>query len=250
MPDQLQVIADQLRRATRIAALTGAGISVESGIPTFRDAQTGLWSKYDQTQLATVGAFERNPQLVWEWYEWRRSIQRAAQPNPGHLALADLARRVPHFVLVTQNIDGLHARAGSPDVIELHGNLDRNKCAREGTLVARDQARVADDGLLKCPRCGAYLRPDVVWFGENLPRAELERAWREAQTCDAFLVIGTSALVEPAASLARVAKDHGAYLVEINPDATALSELADAAIRGKAGAVLPQLVNCMSTQEQ
>jgi NAD-dependent deacetylase len=216
-------------------------MSAESGIPTFRDPQSGLWAKYDPTQLAIVGAFERDPKLVWDWYEWRRKLRRNTQPNPGHYALAAMAKLFPHLVVVTQNIDGLHLLAGSPDVIELHGNLQRNKCSREGIVTERTVARPTANGLLACPRCGAYLRPDVVWFGESLPRDALERAFQETTQCDAFFAIGTSGLVEPAASLPRLAKRAGAFVIEINPEQTPLSAIADVVLRGKSGEVLPEL---------
>lgn len=238
----LQSLISTLKSAQRVVALTGAGVSAESGIPTFRDAQTGLWAKYDPTQLATVGAFERDPKLVWEWYEWRRALRRDTQPNAGHYALAAMARLFPHFIIITQNIDGLHQAAGSPDVIELHGNLQRNKCSRENIVIARADARPAANGLLVCPHCGAYLRPDVVWFGETLPRDALERAFAAATRCDAFFAIGTSGRVEPAASLPRYAKRAGARFIEINPDATPLSAIADFVLRGKSGEVLPKIV--------
>ena len=234
-------LVTRLRAAQRVVALTGAGMSAESGIPTFRDPQSGLWAKYDPTQLATVGAFERNPKLVWDWYEWRREVRRARQPNAGHYALAAMAKLFPHFVVITQNIDGLHRLAGSPDVIELHGNLQRNKCSREGIVIERADARSTENDLLACPRCGAYLRPDVVWFGESLPRDALERTFQEARQCDVFFLIGTSGLVEPAASLPRLAKRAGAFLIEINPEETPLSAIADIVLRGKSGEVLPEL---------
>lgn len=237
----LQSLISTLRSAQRIIALTGAGISAESGIPTFRDPQSGLWAKYDPTQLATVEAFERHPKLVWDWYEWRREMCRRVKPNAGHYALAEMARRFPTWVIITQNIDGLHHLAGSPDVIELHGNLQRNKCSREGIVINRAEARAASEGMLACPRCGAYLRPDVVWFDETLPRDALERAFREATQCDVFFSIGTSGLVEPAASLPRLAKRAGAFLVEINLEETPLSAIADVVLRGKAGEILPEL---------
>ena len=238
----LQALVTRLRSAQRVVALTGAGMSAESGIPTFRDPQTGLWAKYDPAQLATVGAFERDPKLVWEWYEWRRALRRETQPNPGHYAIAAMARVFPQFVVITQNIDGLHRLAGSPAVIELHGNLQRNKCSREGVVIERAQAHSAPGGLLACPHCGAYLRTAVVWFGEALPREALERALEQATCCDAFFSIGTSGLVEPAATLPRIAKRAGALVVEINPEETPLTALADVALRGKAGEILPELV--------
>ena len=235
-------IATRLRAAARAVVLTGAGVSEESGIPTFRDPQTGLWSKYDPMVLATAEAFARDPKPVWDWYEWRRSIRRDTQPNAGHYALAEMESLFTDFIVVTQNIDGLHHLAGSRAVIELHGNLQRNKCARENVVIQRAEARATNEGLLACPRCGAFLRPDVVWFGESLPRDALDRAFRAAMQCDAFFSIGTSAAVEPAASLPRVAKQAGAFLVEINPAPTPLSEIADAVVRGKSGVVLPELL--------
>ncbi|MBM3129122.1 MAG: NAD-dependent deacylase [Chloroflexi bacterium] len=239
---RLQSLISNLKSAQRVVALTGAGVSAESGVPTFRDAQTGLWAKYDPTQLATAGAFARDPKLVWEWYEWRRAQRRDTQPNAGHFALAAMAKLFPAFVIVTQNIDGLHQRAGSPDVIELHGNLQRNRCSHENVIIDRAQARTRNDGLLACPRCGAYLRPDVVWFGETLPRDALERAFAETTRCDALFTIGTSGIVEPAASLPRYAKRAGACVVEINPEETPLSAIADVVVRGKSGEVLPEIV--------
>lgn len=242
MDDELMLVAGRLSTARRVVALTGAGISEESGIPTFRDPQTGLWARYDPMTLATAEAFARDPKLVWDWYEWRRGLRRQAKPNPGHYALAKMASRLAHFVLITQNIDGLHATAGSADIVELHGNIFRNKCSREGTIVDRTLARPAENGVPACPNCGAYLRPDVVWFGEALPRESLDRAFQESMSCDVFLSIGTSAVVEPAASLPRIAKSAGAFLVEVNPAETPLSATADAVLRGKAGLVLPQLL--------
>ncbi len=232
---------ERLHSASRVVVLTGAGASEESGIPTFRDPQTGLWSKYDPMTLATAGAFERNPKLVWDWYEWRREVRRDTKPNTGHYALAEMQEMIPHLVVITQNIDGLHRLAGSRDVIELHGNLQRNKCSRENIVVDRVNARSTDDAMLACPNCGALLRPDVVWFGESLPRAEIERAFQESRRCDLFFSIGTSAAVEPAASLPRLAKSSGAFLVEINPNETPISTIADVTLRGKAGEVLPEV---------
>jgi NAD-dependent deacetylase len=242
----VESIAARLRAASRVVALTGAGASEESGIPTFRDPQTGLWAKYDPMILATADAFKRDPKLVWDWYEWRREMRRNTQPNAGHYALVELEQRVPHFVLITQNIDGLHRLAGSRDVIELHGNLQRDKCSRENVVIDRASARPTENGMLACPNCGALLRPDVVWFGEALPRDALDRAFQEARQCDVFMSIGTSAVVEPAASLPRMAKRAGAFLVEINPAETPISVLADAVLRAKAGDMLPELVMCMA----
>ena len=234
-----------LHSAKRIVALTGAGVSAESGIPTFRDAQTGLWSQYDPMQLATPEAFARNPKLVWDWYQWRRDLFRDKKPNAGHFALAEMERLFEHFVVVTQNIDGLHRMAGSSDIIELHGNISRDKCSRENVVIERAQAGATADGLFECPRCGAYLRPDVVWFGETLPRDALDRAFQEAMQCNVLLSIGTSSLVAPAASLPRIAQEHGTFIVEVNPDETPLSQSADAVLRGKSGEILPRLLELL-----
>lgn len=229
-----------LRAARFIAALTGAGISAESGLATFRDAQTGLWARFDPRELATPSAFARNPKLVWDWYAWRREHVAAARPNAGHVALADLERRVPEFALITQNVDGLHQRAGSRNPIELHGNITRVKCSREGALVEHWDAPA--DAVPRCANCGALLRPDVVWFEEMLPAQALAAADDAARHCNVLLVIGTSAEVYPAAALPALAQRCGASVVEINPNATPLSATADHVLRGAAGMVLPALL--------
>jgi NAD-dependent deacetylase len=229
-----------LRQARVVAALTGAGISAESGLATFRDAQTGLWARFDPHELATPAAFARNPQLVWDWYAWRREQAAMAQPNAGHVALAELERRTPEFALITQNVDGLHQRAGSRNVVELHGNIARVKCSREGTPAAHWEA--APGAVPRCAHCGAWLRPDVVWFDEMLPEAALAAAEDAMRRCAVLLVIGTSAEVYPAAALPELARRSGALVVEINLTATALSARADYALRGAAGAVLPGLL--------
>lgn len=229
-----------LRSARHVAVLTGAGISAESGIPTFRQAQTGLWAQYDPTELASPEAFIRNPQLVWNWYEWRRSLVRDAAPNAGHRALATMAARIPTFTLITQNVDGLHQQAGNPDVIELHGNLMRNRCFQEDIVIPGTPE--SDQTPPVCPRCGAYLRPDVVWFGEALPISALNAAFEAAHTCDLFFSIGTSALVQPAASLPVEALRQGVPTVEVNPTETPLTPHVDFVLAGPAGKVLPQLV--------
>jgi NAD-dependent deacetylase len=229
-----------LRQAQVVAVLTGAGISAESGLATFRDAQTGLWARFDPRELTTPAAFARNPQLVWDWYAWRREQVAAAQPNAGHVALAELERRTGDFTLVTQNVDGLHQRAGSRNVIELHGNIARVKCSREGTIVERWQA--AAGNVPRCTNCGGLLRPDVVWFEELLPERALAAAEDAARRCDVLLVVGTSAEVYPAAALPALARRGGACVIEINPVATPLSASADYALRGAAGRILPALV--------
>jgi len=202
-------LRDAAQHAGHIVVLTGAGISAESGVPTFRDALTGLWARYDPMQLATPQAFQRRPELVWDWYAWRRQVVAEVAPNAGHLALAEMERRAPRFTLITQNVDSLHQRAGNRAVIELHGNLSRVKCSREGQVVAQWPA--TDERPPPCPTCGAPLRPDVVWFGE-------------------------------AASLPLLAVDAGALAVEINPEETPLSASMHYTLRGPSGVVLPALV--------
>lgn len=226
--------------AQRVTVLTGAGVSQESGVPTFRDAQTGLWARFRPEDLATPAAFQRQPRLVWEWYAWRRQLVAAAQPNPAHAALADLETFFPHFQLITQNVDGLHQRAGSRRVIELHGNLTRTKCSEEGTLVPHwpDTGEVPP----RCPHCGAWLRPDVVWFEEPMPEAEMTEALRASTNCDVFLSVGTSTVVYPAAALPFEARRSGATVVEVNPAQTPFTPHAHYVLAGTAGAVLPELV--------
>lgn len=233
-------LARFLCKAERVAALTGAGVSQESGLRTFRDAQTGLWSQYKPTDLASPEAYERNPKLVWDWYAWRREAIKGVRPNPGHYALVDMAHHIPDFILITQNVDGLHRMAGSPRVIELHGNLQRVKCSSCGK-----QAEVwedAEDDVPCCETCGNLLRPDVVWFGESLPRAELEAAVEAARTCHVFFSIGTSGVVQPAASLSFAAHNKGAVVVEINAEPTPLTPKVDFALHGKSGEILPKLL--------
>jgi NAD-dependent deacetylase len=236
IPDELLAA---LRAAGRVAVLTGAGISAESGVPTFREAQTGLWARHRPEELATPEAFRRDPKLVWEWYQWRRELVSCAQPNPGHVALARLERRFQSYCLITQNVDGLHRRAGSMRVVELHGNLNRTRCLDCG----REATEWVDDGQVppRCPACGGLLRPDVVWFNERLPADALRAALEAAQTCDVFLSIGTSGLVEPAASLPVEALRRGAVVVEINPSPTPLSDRAAFTLRGPSGVILPEL---------
>jgi NAD-dependent deacetylase len=238
-PDMIE----RLRRARSVAALTGAGVSAESGIPTFRDAQTGLWARFRAEELATPEAFRRDPRLVWEWYEWRRGLVARAEPNAGHVALARLEHLVPDFTLVTQNVDGLHQRAGSRAVIELHGNIGRNKCFAKDVRIEQGPERGGK--LPRCPRCGAPLRPDVVWFGEALPPQALAEAERAARECDVFFSVGTSAVVFPAAQLPVSALESGAMVIEINKDRTPISSIATFSLCGAAGAILPALVQAV-----
>ena len=233
-------LIQSMRTASRVAVLTGAGISAESGIPTFRDAQNGLWARYRPEELATPEAFKCDPRLVWEWYEWRRNLVTDAKPNLGHRSLVIMETLIPDFTLITQNVDGLHQLAGSKNVIELHGNIHRSKCFNEGTIFDRPELYEGKPPL--CPDCGAYLRPDVVWFGEDLPPEALQAAWESAQNCDLFLSIGTSALVEPAASLPLLALENGATVTEINIQETQLTPYARYSIARSAAQVLPELV--------
>lgn len=234
----LSRLADHLREAHHVAALTGAGISRESGLPTFREAQSGLWARYRPEDLATPEAFARDPALVWRWYAWRRSLVSDAEPNAAHYALARLEEEAPHFTLITQNVDGLHRRAGSRQLLELHGDITRFRCARCGRYAPTDD--LPDEGPPSCD-CGGLLRPDVVWFGEALPSAELEHAAEAAAECDMFLVIGTSGVVYPAAGLTGIAMRNGARVISINPDASA-APAGTVQLTGNAADLLPRLV--------
>lgn len=240
IPISPERLVTALRSARHVAVLTGAGISAESGIPTFREAQTGLWARYDPEELASPDAFRRNPRLVWEWYEWRRELVRKATPNAGHIALAQMSLKTPQFTLITQNVDGLHQQAGSPNVIELHGNIMRNRCFEEDIVVSTEVT--TDQPPPRCPRCGGFLRPDVVWFGEALSLPGLTTAFKAARSCDLFLSVGTSALVHPAASLPLEALAHQIITVEINPARTPLSSYVDYVLSGPAGDILPALL--------
>ena len=236
----IEQAAAALRKAQHVCVLTGAGVSAESGIPTFRDALTGLWEKFNPEDLATPEAFERDPKFVWDWYEFRRELIRKADPNPGHYALAELARRIPRFTLVTQNVDGLHQRAGSRGVLEYHGNILRDRCTVEQMIA--DRSEESRHGLPRCAACGGLLRPDVVWFGEAIPAGPMLAAAEAAEDCDVFLSVGTSSLVYPAAGLADSARHAGARLIEVNPSTTGLSRTADIALSGASGVLLPRLV--------
>jgi NAD-dependent deacetylase len=233
----------RLRQAERIVAFTGAGISAESGVPTFRGPE-GIWARFKPEELASMDAFMKNPDLVWEWYAHRRGIISGVEPNAGHRALARMERLVPGFSVVTQNIDNLHSRAGSRRVIELHGNIERNYCMSCGTPW-HDTTPPSAEGAPSCGLCGGRVRPDVVWFGEMLPEEEWGDALRAAEGADLFFSIGTSALVYPAAGLPSLAKRSGAFLVEVNPERTPLTPEADEFLQGGAALVLPALVQEM-----
>ncbi len=236
--EKIEEAASILARSRRTVATTGAGISQESGIPTFRDPE-GLWSKHRPEELATREAFLSNPKLVWGWYRERLRLAREVRPNPGHYALADLERLLPRFLLVTQTVDNLHRRAGSREVIELHGCIERYRCF-DYAHPAEESPDWGDDPPL-C-HCGSLIRPDVVWFGEPLPEAELECAFGETQRCDVLLAIGTSGLVHPAALLPNVARQVGAKVIEINIHGSAVTDISDLFLEGESGRILPELV--------
>jgi NAD-dependent deacetylase len=235
-----------LQECESVCVLTGAGISAESGVPTFRGAD-GLWNKFRPEELASIDAFMKNPYLVWEWYNYRRQLIDKVQPNKGHEGLAEMERLVHHFTLVTQNVDGLHQRAGSSHVIELHGNIQRNYCMDCGNSEEHPQS----EGMAKvpkCKRCGGLIRPGVVWFGEMLPDGIFDEAETSASQCDLFLSIGTSGVVYPAASLPLAAKRAGAYLVEINIELTEMSGRFNQTLVGKAGELVPAIVERLKTR--
>lgn len=233
------------RRETRVCVLTGAGVSQESGVPTFRD-KDGLWQKFRPEELASMQAFLANPELVSEWYEHRRKIVRNVKPNAGHEALVELERHFTAFTLVTQNVDGLHARAGSKNILEVHGNIMRSFCvdceAFASDLVLEQMSSAKQ---VSCEECGGLLRPDVVWFGEMLPTDVWEQAQAATLQCDLFFTIGTSAAVYPAAGLSLLAAERGAYVVEINPQETEISAHVDEVLRGPSAVVLPELVRAI-----
>lgn len=246
--EEIAAAAAALRDAARVVVFTGAGVSAESGVPTFRGAG-GLWRSFRAEELATPEAFARDPRLVWEWYAWRRTLVAGCAPNPAHHAIAALAARRPGVTVVTQNVDGLHQRAaqaaGGGTVLALHGSLFGTRCARCDHVAPDDTPVDAThaDTLPRCPRCDALLRPAVVWFGERLDPAILDAALAAASSADACLVVGTSALVHPAAGVASTAARRGAVLVEVNAEDTPLSPLARWAFRGRAGELVPRLLD-------
>jgi len=236
-PELLQ----RIREAERVVVFTGAGVSKESGLSTFRD-EDGLWARFRPEEIATPEAFARRPAHVWRWYGERWLQMARAQPNPGHYAIARMDRLFPSVVVVTQNVDGLHARAGSGDILELHGTLTAARCHRCHRRMEMERAwEEHSESPPEC-ECGGLYRPAVVWFGEMLPQEALGRAFREAEECELFLSVGTAAEVFPAAGLIDVAYRAGAPVIEVNPEATAFSQLASLTLRQPAGAVLPALV--------
>jgi NAD-dependent deacetylase len=234
-----QKLLSRLKNASSVTVLSGAGISAESGVPTFR-GKDGLWENHKVEELATPQALKSNPDLFWKFYNWRKKLINEVKPNLGHYALVDFERIYDDFLLVTQNVDNLHREAGSKKIIELHGNIFQTKCSdcnRNHPDPIPESLRVP-----RCSFCGGMLRPDVVLFGENLEEKNLRAAQDAAAGCEIFFSIGTSALVEPAASLPFLAKGNGSYVVEINPEETPLSQHADECLRGKTEKLLPALV--------
>ncbi len=264
----MEIPADLIRflqKSTRVAVLTGAGISAESGLKTFREAQDGYWSQYRPEDLATPHAFARTPKLVWDWYAMRRGKVAEATPNTGHFALVEMESHIPDFTLITQNVDGYHKQAGNKNILELHGNIQQVRCSggcgivdkweeptpppnlprergKNSSPPAKRREPEGGENIPRCPKCNAYLRPDVVWFTESLPLDALHAAMDASANCHIFFSIGTSGLVQPAASLAHNARQNGAVLVEINLDPTPLSPHVDFALHGKSGDILPKLV--------
>ena len=236
---QVEEVVEFLAGTGRVAVLTGAGISAESGVPTFR-GKDGLWRQYKAETLATPEAFERDPKLVWEWYDWRRGLIAPVEPNAGHRVIAGWESLFGEMAVITQNVDGLHAKAGSQNVVELHGNIWKLRCTREGTV-----GEVRDNPLPHippvCPNCGSFLRPHIVWFGESLDPVVLGRAYELSESCQVMFVIGTSAVVHPAASLPYAAARAGAKIIEVNLEPTSLTPQADFFFPGKAGEILPVL---------
>jgi NAD-dependent deacetylase len=265
----IEIVRQWLQDSRRVAVLTGAGISAESGVPTFRkpaalpaandeakssDRPVCLWEKYDPADLASQSGFKRNPQLVWQWYDYRRCLVENVQPNAGHLALAQLEAQLAStqnidgggsaFTLITQNVDRLHQRAGSKNILEVHGNILTFRCFDHGHQAAEVERGLSDPPLCNPPHCNSLIRPNVVWFGEALDKQTLEAASSAAERCDLFIAIGTSALVQPAASLPHIAAAAGAKLVEVNIEMTPLTNIADIFLKGAAGEILPLLLKC------
>lgn len=231
-------LIEKLKTAKSIVFFSGAGISAESGIPTFR-GKDGIWNKLKPEELANFNAFMRNPQMVWEWYNYRKSIVHQSKPNAGHLAIVEFEKYFEHVIVITQNVDNLHRRAGSKIVYELHGNIEKNFCVK--CKKRYDEELEFKNGVPKCS-CGGLIRPDVVWFGEFLPADQFQASEKAARNCDIFFIVGTSAVVYPAASLVHVAKSNGAFLVEVNIEETEASSITDVSLFGESGKILPQIV--------
>lgn len=245
MPERLEPPAEVVRalgEARSVVVLTGAGVSAESGVPTFR-GKDGLWRNYNPQELATPLAFAQDPALVWEWYNWRREIIAPLEPNPAHLAIAALEDRAAEFVLLTQNIDGLHRAAGSRSLYEIHGNIWQVRCLEEGTVSDNRQVPLKEIPPY-CP-CGAMLRPNVVWFGESLDPEVLGASFQAIEACDFLMVVGTSAVVQPSASFPILARQRGATVLEVNMEPTPVSPVVNASLFGKAGEILPRIMEAL-----
>jgi NAD-dependent deacetylase len=231
---------DFLKQAQRIVVFTGAGLSAESGVPTFRDAQTSLWTWYSLEDLATPEGFVKNPRLVWEWHVWLRKLIDSAHPNPAHRVIAWMEELLPEVTVITQNVDGLHQRAGSQNIIELHGNIQRTRCFNEGYVVGDWEK--TEEIPPKCSVCGGYLRPDVVWYNEAIPEDAWLAASHSVRHCEVFITIGSSGLVYPATELCNLALASNAKVIQINPRVTPLDAHASINLRGKAGQIMPKWV--------
>ncbi len=236
LKDKIQLIKEKLLQADSVTVLTGSGISADSGIPTFR-GKDGLWKNHRAEELATPEAFSRDPRLVWEWYDWRRGIIATKEPNPGHFMVAELEKEFTRFHLITQNVDGLHEKGGSTNPIELHGNIWKVRCTQCYQISFNFDVPIHI--LPTCKECGGLLRPHIVWFGEQLDDTDMEKSYAAVQHADVMLVIGTSGVVHPAASLAGIAKRNGAFVVEINLEETPISNEMDITLFGKAKDLLP-----------
>lgn len=239
-PDTISTVKEWIAESRRIVVLTGAGISAESGVPTFRGSE-GLWRSFRAEDLATPEAFARDPELVWQWYDWRRDTVAQTKPNPGHMALIELERNIQDFTLITQNVDGLHDLAGSSRPLKLHGDIWELRCTSCNYKGVNREVPLPQIPP-RC-KCGSLLRPSIVWFGEALPSDVLEQAWSVSEQADLFLVVGTSALVHPAASLPLVAGRCGARVVEINMEQTVISHQVDISLIGRSGELLPQIID-------
>jgi NAD-dependent deacetylase len=237
-----QKLISRLKDAKSVVVFTGAGISAESGVPTFR-GEEGLWKTFKPEELANFDAFMRNPALVWEWYKYRKQIINDVQPNPGHYAIVELEKIYNNFAVITQNVDNLHRRAGSKNVFELHGNIMRNYCID----CYKDYSDEFVFSSLEVPKCtcGGFIRPGVVWFGEMLPEDQWNAAEKASSSADVFFSVGTSGIVYPAASLPYAAKRNGAMVVEVNPEPTPITSIADEFLKGKSGEVLPEIVHAL-----
>ena len=241
IPDET---VQRLQESRHLAVLTGAGVSAESGVPTFR-GKDGLWKNYQPEQLANFEAFKRDPEVVWDWYHWRRKKAREVSPNPAHYAIVEMEKRIDDFTLVTQNVDRLHTVAGSKKVIELHGDLHHARCSACSDVIPLEE----QEGVVMCALCGGAMRPNVVWFGESLDIRHLETAFEVSAASDFLIVAGTSNVVQPASSLAYAALEKEGYVLEVNLDPTPLTGSASATVLGKAGDVLSELVQMAWPEE-